>query len=267
MADEKEKSLEEWMAEEKARLKKGFTYEPPPSSGKRPDPAEEILTGLGLGAGVVAAGGIGPHPNPVTFEGVKAAVMANALQQDLSDDDTRVEVSRADDSLVVTFLVHPTDAPYAFSPALTATLIEKEDALTITLGQLNPDAKRDALTSAGSTLLKEGARVLTGGGGVAGLLNSAGNVIEGVDNLLEDVEDLKLPQRVWDVVDRVGSAAQLAFQEQRRKERELEEARKEVERQWTHCPSCGRAYRADEAERVDCPTCGGPRGEKPAWLT
>ena len=79
MTDEK-KSLEEWMAEEQARLDKGFEYEPVPSSGEgKPSTGEEVLAGLGLGAAVVG-GAVAPHPSPVTLEGVKAAAIVKALK-------------------------------------------------------------------------------------------------------------------------------------------------------------------------------------------
>ena len=51
---DKDKSLEEWLAEEQARLDEGFTFEPKPSSAaSKPGAGEEILAGLGLGAAVV----------------------------------------------------------------------------------------------------------------------------------------------------------------------------------------------------------------------
>ena len=61
----KDQSLDEWLAEERARLDKGFTFEPQPTSAPiQPGTAEQALAGLGLGAGV-AAGVAAPHPNPV----------------------------------------------------------------------------------------------------------------------------------------------------------------------------------------------------------
>jgi hypothetical protein len=73
---DKEKSLEEWMAEEQARLDKGFTFEPKPDSGaSKPGPAEEILAGVGLGAGVVG-GAVAAHPDTVTFEAAKLRLLS-----------------------------------------------------------------------------------------------------------------------------------------------------------------------------------------------
>jgi len=263
MADE-EKNLEEWLAEEQARLDKGFTIEPKHGSGTgKPGAGEEILAGLGLGAGVVG-GALAPHPNPVTFEGVKATVIVSALKSEIADDDTRAKVDRTGDSVVVTLLQSQADAPRQFSPALTATLIETADTLTITLGDLNQDVKRGAISSMGSTLVEQGKRALSGRRSLAGLLDAAGNVIEGVDDLVENVQDLGLPRRVWEVIDRVGEAAEEVYLEERRKEQELQRRREEAVRAWTHCPSCGRAYRDDETDRVDCPACGAPRGDKPA---
>ena len=63
MADERQ-SQEEWLESERERLKKGFTYEPKPTSApSKPGAADEVIAGLGLGAGV-AAGAAAPHPNP-----------------------------------------------------------------------------------------------------------------------------------------------------------------------------------------------------------
>jgi len=268
---EEEKDLEEWLAEERARLDKGFAFGPKPSSGEdRPDAGDEILAGLGIGAGVIG-GALGPHPNPVAFEGVKASVIARALESELASDDTRVEIERSDESTVVTFLKSQEsrgNAPHRFSPALVATLIEAADMLTITLSDFNQEAKRSTLSSMGGTLVDQGKRALFRGrsSSVAGLLGAAGDLIEGVDDLAEDVQDLRLPRRVWAIIDRVGKAAEEAYLEEKREARKRRRRREEAERAWTHCPSCGRAYREEEANRVDCPSCGAPRGDKPAWL-
>ena len=99
-----EKSLEEWIAEERERLDKGFTYEPQPiSSPSKPGATEQIAAGLGLGA-VVAGGAMAPHPDSVTFEGCKADVIVTALNAEIADADTRMKVDRTRDSVVVTLL-------------------------------------------------------------------------------------------------------------------------------------------------------------------
>lgn len=265
MTDE-EKSLEEWIKEERARLKKGFTYTPP-SRTEKPDTSEDILAGLGLGA-AVAGGTIAPHPNPTIFEGVKAETIIAALEQHLTSDEIQTQVSRTENTTVVTFLHRLEKAPYRFLPALTATLLETSDTLTITLSDLSQDLKREALASAGSALLQQGGQALYRGAtwGLAGLLDAAGNVIAGVEEIVEEIQKLGLPKRVWEVVDRVGNAAQEAYRQERRKEEEARQKREEAERAWTHCPSCGRAYQNDEAERVNCPSCGAPRGSKPPWI-
>ncbi len=265
MAD-KDKSLEEWLAEEQARLDEGFTFEPKPSSAaSKPGAGEEILAGLGLGAAVVG-GAVAPHPDAVTFEGCKAGVIVTALRKEIADDDTRVQVDQTSDAVVVTVLQSQERAPHQFSPALTATLIETADTLTVTVGDLSQGAVRGALSSVGSTVLDQGKQLLFGRRGVAGILDTAGRVMEGVEDLVEDIQDLGLPKRVWEVIDRVGGAAEEAYLDQQRKEREAQRKREEAERAWTHCESCGRAYRDDEDDRVDCPSCGAPRGDKPAWL-
>ncbi len=267
MAD-KEQSLEEWLAEEQARLDKGFSFEPQPSSeASGPGPADQIAAGLGLGAGVVG-GAVAPHPNSVTFEGCKAAVIVTALRKEIPDDDTRVQVDQTGDSVVVTVLQSQQSRPHDFSPALTATLIETTDTLTVTVSDLNQSAVRGTLSSVGSTVLDQGKAVLSGRkrSGIAGLLDTANRVMEGVEDLVEDIQYLGLPQRVWKVIDRAGGAAEQAYLDERRKERELQRKREAAERAWTHCESCGRAYRDDEDSRVDCPSCGAPRGDKPAWL-
>jgi hypothetical protein len=266
MADE-EQSLEEWMEEEQARLKKGFTHEPKPGSeAGKPGTAEEILAGVGLGAGVVG-GAVAPHPNPVTFEGCKASVIANALQSEIPSDDTRVEITRSGDAVVVSILQGPEGRPYDFSPALGVTLLEKADTLTVTVGKLSQDSVRDTLGSMGGTVLEQGKRVLTGdSAGIGGLIDMAGSVIEGVGDLVEDVQDLSLPKRVWEVIDRVGGAAQEAYLEEQHRKQKSQQEREAAERAWTHCTYCGRAYGKGEDDVMTCPACRGPRGSKPAWL-
>jgi hypothetical protein len=268
MAEDKKQSLEEWMEEERARLKEGFSYEPTPiSRPDKPAAGDQIAAGLGLGAGV-AAGALGPHPNPVTFEGCRADVIVTALKQELSDDDTRVQVDRSGNSLVTTILQSQEHRPYEFYPVLTATLVETADTLTVTLSELNQDASRGALSSVGSTVLDQGKQLLTRGRrrGIGGVLDLAEQIKDGVEDVVENIQDLTLPRRVWTIVDRVGEAAERAYLDERRKEQELQQQREAAERAWTHCEYCGRAYGEDEGNLAGCPTCGGTRGPKPAWL-
>lgn len=265
MADN-EQTLQEWLAKEQARLDEGFTFEPKPSSqASKPDVAGEILAGVGLGAGVIG-GALGPHPDTVTFEGCRAEVIVHALRSEIAGDDTRVQINRTGDSVTVTILQSQASRPRAFFPALTVTLLETPTALTITVSDLGQDAKRGALGSIGRTALNQGARLLFRRRGIVGLVQTAGNLIKGAQDMVEDIQDLGLPKQVWEVIDRVGEAAEEVYLEEQRQMQETRRQREEVERMWTHCPSCGRAYREDELDRVDCPSCGGPRGDKPAWL-
>ena len=266
--EDKELSHEEWLASEQARLDKGFEFEPQPSSApSEPGTAGQALAGLGLGAGVVG-GALAPHPNPVTFEGGKATVIAKALRSELADDDTRVQVDKTSDAVVVTILQSQKRNAGRFSPAVTATMIEKSNTLTVTVSSLNPGSVRDAVTSMGSSLVDQGKRALSrgSGSGVAGLLDVASQMIEGVEDVVEDVQDLRLPHRVWATIDRVGEAAEQAYLNALQKNQELQREREEARRAWTHCEWCGRAYGDDEDSRTDCLTCGGPRGDRPAFL-
>jgi hypothetical protein len=226
-----------------------------------------VLAGLGLGAGVVA-GAAAPHPNPVTFEGCRAADIVSALRAEIADNDTRLQVDSTGTSVVATILQSQGDNAARFAPAVSVTLIEKADALTVTVSDLGQDSLRSTLGSMGSTLVDQGKRVLsrTRRAGVGGLLDAAGQVIEGVEDLVEDVQDLGLPRRVWGVIDRIGEAAEKAYLAERRQAQEAEQKREAAVRAWTHCEWCGRAYADDEQSRMDCPTCGGPRGTKPAFL-
>jgi hypothetical protein len=262
--EEKEQSFEEWLAGEQARLDEGFKYTPGPSTAAGPSTGDDVLAGLGLGAGI-AGGAVAPHPNPVTFEGCQAHVIAAALQAEIPDDDTYVRVARSGDSTVVTVFTSPSNRPYDQTPALSATLLEADDTLTVTMGELSREAKREALSSIGGTIARHGSRILRGGG-IGGLLDAAGSIIEGVSDVADDVDDLTLPRRVWNVIDRVGGAAEIAYLEEQRRLDEAQRKREAAERAWTHCPSCGRAYEQAEAARMNCSSCGGPRGPKPAWM-
>ena len=267
MAD-KGQSHEEWLTEERARLDRGFSFEPEPTSApSEPSAAGQALAGLGLGAGVVA-GAAAPHPNPVAFEGCRAADIVTSLRAEIADDDTRVQVDRTGTSVVATVLQSRRDNAARFAPVVSVTLIEKAGALTVTVSDLNQDSLRSTISSMGSTLVDQGKQVLsrTRRSGVAGLLDAAGQVIEGVEGLVEDVQDLGLPRRVWGVIDRVGGAAEQAYLDERRQAQESQRKREAALRAWTHCEWCGQAYSDDEHSRADCPTCGGPRGDKPAFL-
>ena len=263
-------SHEEWLAAERSRLKEGFSYTPPPPSEDTTSgagAADQVLAGLGLG-GAAVAGALGPHPNPITFQGVPATVIANALRSEISDDDARVQVSRADEAVVVTISQSQVADPYQFSPALTVMLLETSDALTVTLSELRKSTVRSKLSSIGSTVLEQGRDVLVSRRrrGVGGLLDMAGNVKEGIEDLIDDIQDLTLPRHVWAVIDRVGGAAEEAYLEEVRKARALEWKREAAVRAYTHCEWCGRAYSAAEADLVECSTCGGPRAAKPASM-
>ncbi|HEY73350.1 MAG: hypothetical protein DRJ03_14275 [Chloroflexi bacterium] len=265
MADQ-EQSLKEWLAEEKARLDKGFTFEPKPSSQtSEPGAAGAILAGAGLGAGVVG-GAMGPHANPVTFEGVKASVIINALRSEIPDDDTRVQVNRTDATTVVAILQSQARRPRDFFPALTVNLVETPDALTVTVSDLDQDAKRGALGSIGRTALNQGKRLLFRRRGIRGLFQTAGDLVDGVQDMVEDIQDLGLPKQVWEVIDRVGEAAEGAYLEQRSKEQRLQREREAAEQVWLYCQYCGHAYKVNEGSLTNCSACGGPRGPKPDWL-
>jgi hypothetical protein len=261
--EEKKQSLEEWMADERARLEKGFKYAPQPTAGG-PGPGDDLLTGLGLGAAAVG-GAVAPHSNPAIFEGVKASVIADALESELTGDDTQVQVSCSDDSTVITILLHQLHS-HRFLPAMTVTLLEKAGALTVALGDLDNSVVRGAWASIGGEVVEQGKGLLLGRRGPAGLLNAAGELIEGIGEVAENIDDLVLPRRVWAVIDRVGRAAEEGYLEEKRLKEEALRRREEAERAWTHCPSCGRAYGPDEAQRVRCPSCGGTRGDRPDWL-
>jgi rubrerythrin len=268
MTEEKKQSLEEWMEEERERLKEGFTYEPKPvSQPSKPAVGDQIAAGLGLGAGV-AAGTLGPHPNPVTFEGCKASVIVTALKQELTNDDTRVQVDRSGNAHVATILQSQEPDPHQFFPVLTATMVETADTLTVTLSELNQDASRGAISSVGSTVLDQGKRLLTRRRrrGIGSVLDMADNIKDGIENVVEDIQDLTLPRRVWGIIDRVGEAAERAYLDERRKEQEYQRQREAAEQAWTNCEYCGRVYAEGEGSLTSCPTCGGARGPKPAWL-
>lgn len=265
MADEEKKqSLEDWMAEERARLKKGFDYTPKPTTSSGPAAADDVLAGLGVGAGLVG-GTVGPHTNPVTFEGVKASTIADALKSDLISEDARVQVDRQGETTVVTLLLGQART-HRYLPALTVTLLQQPETLTVTMGDLDRDVVRGAWTSIGSEVIEQGRRMIFKRRGLVGLIDTASNLIEGVSDVAENVDDLSLPKQVWHVIDRVGAAAEEAYLGERRRALEREWQRRAAERAWTHCPSCGRAYRPQEEARVDCPSCGAPRGDKPDWM-
>ena len=98
------------------------------------------------------------------------------------------------------------------------------------------------------------------------MIDTAGDVIEGVQDVVEDIQDLAMPRRVWDVIDRVGSAAEDAYLKERRVKQKALWEREAAERAWTTCEWCGRVYRDEEAGLTACPTCGAPRGRKPESL-
>ena len=148
------------------------------------------------------------------------------------------------------------------------TLIEKSDALTVTVSDLGQDTTRDALSSIGGTVLEAGRSVLSSRGrsGISGVLDMADRLREDVGELVEDIQDLGLPRRVWKIIDRVGEAAEKAYLDERAEKLALEEKRQASVRAWTHCEWCGRAYGEDEDSVTECLSCGASRGTRPASL-
>ena len=261
-----EQSLDAWLAEERKRLDEGFSFEPEPSlETSTPDAAGDILAQLGLGAGVLA-GVVAGHPNPVTFEGCSATTIATALRSHITADDVRVTVDETEEATTVTVLQSEERRPHSFFPALTVTLIETDETLTVAMSDLSEDVKRGAVGSIGRTALHGSRMLLWGRRGLAGTLAAAGGLMRSIEDLTEEIQDLSLPKRVWAVIDQVGAAAEASYLEERRRKRALERERAAAQRAWTHCEWCGRAYAEDEDDVVQCPSCGGPRGAKPAWL-
>jgi hypothetical protein len=259
-----EKSLQEWLAEERKRLDEGFSFEPEPSAETEPSPADDILAELGLGAGVLA-GVVAGHVNPAVFEGCKASTIVNALRAELAAEDTRVAIDETEQATTVSIL--QSQAPHhRFSPALTVTLIESGDALTVAMSDLSQDATRGAIGSLGRTALRQSRELLLRRRGLTGALDAARDLIEGVEDVTEDIQDLGLPGRAWRVIDRVGRAAEDAYLEEMGKRQAMERKREAAERAWTHCEWCGRAYAGDEEDIVQCPSCGAPRGPRPPWF-
>jgi hypothetical protein len=267
--DEKkvEQSLEEWLAEERKRLDEGFSYEPEPRpADSPPEPAQDILAGLGLGAGVLAGVAAG-HPNPVTFEGCSASTIAEALSSHIPGEDTRVTIEETEEATMVRVLQSQERRPHQFSPALTVTLIETDETLTVAMSDLSEDVQRGAIGSIGQGALRGGRRLLLRGRGLAGVLDAAGGLMRSIEDVSENIQDLTLPRRVWAVIDGVGAAAEEAYLKERRRRQVRQRQREAAARAWTHCEWCGRAYAEDETDIVQCPSCGAPRGSKPAWLS
>jgi hypothetical protein len=258
-------SREEWLTEERRRLEEGFTFEPQTApEGVKPSPADDILAQLGLGAGALA-GVVAGHDNPVTFEGCRASTVANALVSEIADGDTRATISETQEATIVRVLQRQ-EPQLRYSPALTVTLIETDESLTIAMSDLSPDVKRGSIGSISRSALQGGRRLLLRRRGLPGMLDAAGGLIAGIEDVAEDIQDLSLPRRVWLVIDRVCLAAEETYLEERRKKQALERERQAAERAWTHCEWCGRAYAEEEAGVVQCPSCGAARGSKPEWF-
>jgi len=266
---DKKQSLEAWLAEERQRLDQGFTYEPPPPlEDNPPDAAQDILAQMGLGAGVLA-GIVAGHANPVTFDGCTASTMEEALVSHVSGGDTRVSVEHTENATVVTLLQSQAGGPHGFLPALTVTLIQTGETLTVAMSDLSGDARRGAIGSLGKAALHGGQRLLLRRRGLAGALDAAGGLMETIERASEDIEDLGLPRRTWAIIDQVGEAAEITYWQEQRKRGIRERRREAAERAWTHCEYCGRAFGEDGEDGqsiVQCPSCGAPRGPKPAWL-
>ncbi len=261
-----EEKLEAWLAEERERLDKGFSFEPQPMPKEEPpDRAQDILAGMGLGAGVLA-GVIADHLNPVTFEGCSASTLAQALKSHLTDRDTGVAIEDIGEATVVTILQRQPNRSRILLPALTVTLIETDETLTVAMSDLSRDIKRGAIGSIGRAALQGSRSLLLRRRGLAGTLDAAGGLVQSIEEAGENLNGLSLPRQAWTVIDRVGGAAEAAYLEEQRVKNTRDRERRRAERAWTHCEWCGRAYAPDDDEVVQCPSCGAPRGPKPEWL-
>ena len=158
---------------------------------------------------------------------VKASTLAQALAARFNRGNLIARATRSDEQYIVQ-IASRKDARSGGSTALGITIQEHEDGLTIKLG------KQEWLgiaASLGKTLL-------------AVRMNPF-NLLSRLDDIAQDIENLNLDDKVWDVIDEVAVTMGMTHELSERLRR-------------TSCPYCNTANPVGQA---DCIACGAPLGD------
>ena len=214
--------------------------------------------GLGVAAGAIATEG------SASYHGVPPRTVARALESNFGNTQTTdVEVEGEENSLLATIYLK---SPDNYVPALTVSLVQAADSLEVKVGDLTSESLLEAAKEGGKKLLN-----LAGKGLQFWLRRKQASVGEAVDvaqsalntvfDAAQAAKDLKLQDRVWQVIKETAEVREKAYM--------VEEERAHQERQdvidawydYNNCPQCGVAYSADGTQ---CKVCGRARNSPPS---
>lgn len=213
---------------------------------------------LGIGAG--AAAGAAISGNTAFFRGVEPADLVEPLRAEFNSSQTVAAAGGPPDALNVTiFLLGQFDRV----AAMTVNLVARDDGTEIKVNDLSTRGVLAVVTSGGAKLLdvaSKGLRLLSGRLTPGQAVDVAGQTLASSADLAEAVANLQLKERAWKVIRQTAEAIEAAYEDRLKQERA---ARALLEAAWdrfTHCPTCGVAFGAEDAT---CRVCGTARPEKP----
>lgn len=214
--------------------------------------------GLGVAAGTIATQG------SASYHGVPPRTVARALESNFGKTQTTdVEVDGEENNLLATIYLK---SPDNYVPALTVALVQAADTLEVKVSDLTSESLLEAAKEGGKKLLN-----LAGKGLQFWLRRKQASVGEAVDvaqsalntvfDATQTAKDLKLQDRVWQVIKETAEVREKAYL--------VEEERARQERQdlidawddYNNCPQCGIAYPPDA---IQCKVCGRARNNPPS---
>lgn len=213
-----------------------------------------------LGIGVGAAAGAAISGNTAFYRGVRPSDLVDPLRAEFNSAQTVAAAGGPPEALNVTvFLLGQFDRVAAMTINLTA----RDDGAEVKVNDLSTRGVLAVVRAGGARLLDvagKGLRLLSGRLSPGEAIDAAGQTLASSADLAEAVANLQLKERAWKVIRQTAEAIETAYQDRLKQERQ---ARALLEAAWdryTHCPTCGVAFGAEDAT---CRVCGSARPEEP----
>lgn len=214
--------------------------------------------GLGVAAGAVATEG------SASYHGVTPRPIARALESNFGNTQTTdAEVEGEENNLLATIYLK---SPDNYVPALTVSLVQAADSLEVKVSDLTSESLLEAAKEGGKKLLN-----LVGKGLQFWLRRKQASVGEAVDvaqsalntvfDAAQTAKDLKLQDRVWQVIKETAEVREKAYMVEEERARQERQDLIDAWNDYNNCPQCGVAYPQDT---IQCKVCGRARNNPPS---
>jgi len=227
-------------------------------------PAGDIVTAaaaaLGVGAGVAMAA----TDNTAFYRGANPADFIEPLRTEFETERTTLSHSGSPDALTVAVSLITDNGSV---PAMTINLTRLNDGTDVKVNELNKQGILETLKEGGKKLIHiagQGLTLLgrkqTGSMRPGDLITAAGQTIESGADLAQEIGNLKLKERAWQMIKQTAETIEASYLDRLEKERQ---ARAALETAWDNfynCPTCGVSFQNEETV---CRVCGSARPEMP----